>query len=33
LDGELTASVPILLNLTWSKSFLPGDAYPMAESS
>jgi hypothetical protein len=31
--GELTASVPVLLNLTWGKSFLPGDAYPMVESS
>jgi hypothetical protein len=28
-----TTSVPVLLNLTWGKSFLPGDAYPMAESS
>jgi hypothetical protein len=31
--GELTASIPTLPNLTWGKSFLPGDAYPMAESS
>jgi hypothetical protein len=30
---ELTALVPALPNLTWGKSFLPGDAYPMAESS
>jgi hypothetical protein len=30
--GELTASVPALLNLTWGKSLLPGDAYPMVES-
>jgi hypothetical protein len=27
---ELTASVPALLNLTRGKSFLLGDAYPMA---
>jgi hypothetical protein len=31
--GELTALVPALLNLTWGKSFLPGDAYPLAVSS
>jgi hypothetical protein len=31
--GELTTSVPPLPNLTWGKSFLPQDAYPMAESS
>jgi hypothetical protein len=31
--GELTASVPATLYLTWGKSFLPEDAYPMAESS
>jgi hypothetical protein len=29
----LTTSVPVLPNLTWGKLFLPGDAYPMAESS
>jgi hypothetical protein len=32
-DGELTALVPTLLNLSWGKSFLPGEAYPMIESS
>jgi hypothetical protein len=31
--GESTASVSALLNLTWGKSFLLGDAYPMTESS
>jgi hypothetical protein len=32
-DGELTVLVPATPNLTWGKSFLPGDAYPLAESS
>jgi hypothetical protein len=31
--GDLTASIPALPNLTWGKSFLPGDTYPMEESS
>jgi hypothetical protein len=29
----LTALVPILLNLTWGKWFVPGEAYPMVNSS
>jgi hypothetical protein len=29
----LTALIPVLLNMTHVKSFLPGDAYPLAESS
>jgi hypothetical protein len=29
----LTTLVPALPNLTWGKLFIPGDAYPMAESS
>jgi hypothetical protein len=29
--GELT--VPVIPNLTWGRSFLLEDAYPMAESS
>jgi hypothetical protein len=33
LMESLTAFVPELLNITYGKSFLPGDAYPMAESS
>jgi hypothetical protein len=32
-DGELTALIPILLNITHGKSFLPGDAYPLEELS
>jgi hypothetical protein len=32
-DGVLTIWVLVLPNLTWSKSFLPGHAYPMLESS
>jgi hypothetical protein len=31
--GELTALIPVLLNFTYGKSFLPGDAYPLVESS
>jgi hypothetical protein len=33
LGGILTAWVPMLPNLTWSKSFLPEDAYPLSEPS
>jgi hypothetical protein len=32
-DGELTALILVLLNITHGKSFLPGDAYPLVESS
>jgi hypothetical protein len=32
-DKVLTVWVPMLPNLTWSKSFLPCDTYPMSESS
>jgi hypothetical protein len=32
-DGELSALVPAVLNLTHGKLFLPGGAYPMAKSS
>jgi hypothetical protein len=28
----LTIWVPVLLNLTWSKSFLPGRAYPYVKA-
>jgi hypothetical protein len=33
IDGELTASIPVLLDITYDKSFLPGEVYPMAKSS
>jgi hypothetical protein len=29
---SLSSSIPVLLNITHSKSFLPGGAYPLAES-
>jgi hypothetical protein len=29
----LIVRVPVLSNLTWSKSFLPGDDYPISEPS
>jgi hypothetical protein len=29
----LTALIPVLLNITYGKSFLSGDAYPPVESS
>jgi hypothetical protein len=32
-DGELTALIPLLLNITYGKSFLLGDAYTLVESS
>jgi hypothetical protein len=32
-DGELFASIPAILKLAYSKLFLPGEAYPMVESS
>jgi hypothetical protein len=32
-DGEVTALITILLNITYDKSFVPGDAYPLVESS
>jgi hypothetical protein len=32
-DGVLAVWVPMLLNLTWSKSFVPGHAYLMLDSS
>jgi hypothetical protein len=32
-DGELTALIPVLLIITYGKSFLTGDAYPLVESS
>jgi hypothetical protein len=31
--GELTALIPVLLNITHGKLFLPGDASPLTESS
>jgi hypothetical protein len=33
LDGELVALIHVLLNITYGKSFLPVDAYPLSESS
>jgi hypothetical protein len=33
LMESLFASIPALLKLTYGKSFLPGEAYPIAESS
>jgi hypothetical protein len=32
-NGVLTIWVPVLLNVTWSKLFLPGHTYPMSEPS
>jgi hypothetical protein len=29
-DGELMTLIPVL-NITYGKSFLPGDSYPLAE--
>jgi hypothetical protein len=33
INGEMTASIPVLLDITYGKSFLLGEAYPMAKSS
>jgi hypothetical protein len=33
INGEMTASIPVLLDITYGKSFLPGEAHPMVESS